>query len=133
MTAPPVSPRPRALRAEDRSQLLIGQALAPGHPVARMAGCRGVTGPVPRPLSMSACWEHSSSAVSGPSQRIRPHVLGGLHGPYSLGAMPRIPRFLGTHQTPDARALVDAKEAAGSTISVCLPARDEEATVGHIV
>lgn len=29
--------------------------------------------------------------------------------------------------------LVRAKQAAGSTISVCLPARDEEATVGQIV
>jgi glucosyl-3-phosphoglycerate synthase len=35
------------------------------------------------------------------------------------------------HAQFDARALADAK--AGQTISVCLPARDEEATVGQIV
>ena len=35
------------------------------------------------------------------------------------------------HAQFDARALADAK--AGRTVSVCLPARDEEATVGHIV
>ena len=29
--------------------------------------------------------------------------------------------------------LVEAKRASGTTISVCLPARDEEATVGQIV
>ena len=33
----------------------------------------------------------------------------------------------------DAATLVDAKEARGTTISVCLPARNEEATVGQIV
>src|SRR5438445_4228184 len=33
----------------------------------------------------------------------------------------------------DVAALVDAKLAAGTTVSVCLPARDEEATVGQIV
>jgi glucosyl-3-phosphoglycerate synthase len=33
----------------------------------------------------------------------------------------------------DAAALADAKARQGSKISVCLPARDEEATVGHIV
>jgi glucosyl-3-phosphoglycerate synthase len=33
----------------------------------------------------------------------------------------------------DVAALADAKTRQGSTISVCLPARDEEATVGHIV
>jgi len=33
----------------------------------------------------------------------------------------------------DVAALADAKARQGSTISVCLPARDEEATVGHIV
>jgi glucosyl-3-phosphoglycerate synthase len=35
------------------------------------------------------------------------------------------------HAQFDARALTDAK--AGRTVSVCLPARNEEATVGHIV
>jgi glucosyl-3-phosphoglycerate synthase len=35
------------------------------------------------------------------------------------------------HAQFDARALVDAK--AGRTVSVCLPARNEAATVGHIV
>jgi glucosyl-3-phosphoglycerate synthase len=35
------------------------------------------------------------------------------------------------HAQFDARALADAK--AGRTVSVCLPARNEEATVGHIV
>jgi glucosyl-3-phosphoglycerate synthase len=34
---------------------------------------------------------------------------------------------------PDLAALVDAKQASGTTISVCLPARNEEATVGQIV
>jgi glucosyl-3-phosphoglycerate synthase len=34
---------------------------------------------------------------------------------------------------PDLAALVDAKRAAGTTVSVCLPARNEEATVGQIV
>jgi glucosyl-3-phosphoglycerate synthase len=34
---------------------------------------------------------------------------------------------------PDVDALVAAKEAAGTTVSVCLPARNEEATVGQIV
>jgi glucosyl-3-phosphoglycerate synthase len=34
---------------------------------------------------------------------------------------------------PDVGALVDAKVAIGTTISVCLPARDEESTVGQIV
>ena len=33
----------------------------------------------------------------------------------------------------DVAALADTKARQGSTISVCLPARDEEATVGHIV
>src|SRR5215510_11681054 len=33
----------------------------------------------------------------------------------------------------DVDALVAAKQAAGTTISVCLPARNEEATVGQIV
>jgi glucosyl-3-phosphoglycerate synthase len=33
----------------------------------------------------------------------------------------------------DVAALVDAKRAAGTTVSVCLPARNEEATVGQIV
>jgi glucosyl-3-phosphoglycerate synthase len=33
----------------------------------------------------------------------------------------------------DVAALVDAKKASGTTISVCLPARNEEATVGQIV
>jgi glucosyl-3-phosphoglycerate synthase len=33
----------------------------------------------------------------------------------------------------DVDALVDAKQASGTSISVCLPARDEEATVGQIV
>jgi glucosyl-3-phosphoglycerate synthase len=33
----------------------------------------------------------------------------------------------------DVAALASAKARQGSTISVCLPARDEEATVGHIV
>jgi len=32
-----------------------------------------------------------------------------------------------------AQALAERKTAQGTTISVCLPARDEEATVGHIV
>jgi glucosyl-3-phosphoglycerate synthase len=34
---------------------------------------------------------------------------------------------------PDVAALLAAKERTGATISVCLPARDEEATVGQIV
>ena len=34
---------------------------------------------------------------------------------------------------PDVAELVAAKQRLGTTISVCLPARDEEATVGHIV
>ena len=34
---------------------------------------------------------------------------------------------------PDVAALVDAKQARGTSISVCLPARNEEATVGQIV
>ena len=34
---------------------------------------------------------------------------------------------------PDVGELLEAKERAGITISVCLPARDEEATVGQIV
>ena len=34
---------------------------------------------------------------------------------------------------PEADALVVAKRAAGTTVSVCLPARNEEATVGQIV
>ncbi len=34
---------------------------------------------------------------------------------------------------PDVAALVEAKQASGATISVCLPARNEEATVGQIV
>ena len=33
----------------------------------------------------------------------------------------------------DPNALAEIKAALGTTISVCLPARDEEATVGHIV
>jgi glucosyl-3-phosphoglycerate synthase len=33
----------------------------------------------------------------------------------------------------DVADLVRRKQAAGTTISICLPARDEEATVGHIV
>jgi len=48
--------------------------------------------------------------------------------------MARIPRLLpGSQSTPDARALADAKARLGTTISICLPAKDEEATVGHIV
>ena len=47
--------------------------------------------------------------------------------------MARIPRLLPGASTPDARALADAKARLGTTISVCLPAKDEEATVGHIV
>src|SRR5919201_6080315 len=35
--------------------------------------------------------------------------------------------------TPDRFALAEAKRRAGLTVSVCLPARDEEATVGSIV
>jgi len=35
--------------------------------------------------------------------------------------------------TPDVEALVAAKRRTSTTISVCLPARDEEATVGQIV
>jgi glucosyl-3-phosphoglycerate synthase len=35
--------------------------------------------------------------------------------------------------SPDLAALVDAKQASGTTITVCLPARNEEATVGQIV
>ena len=34
---------------------------------------------------------------------------------------------------PDVATLVEAKQASGTTISVCLPARNEEATVGQIV
>jgi len=34
---------------------------------------------------------------------------------------------------PDPRALAQAKTRLGTSISVCLPARNEEATVGHIV
>jgi glucosyl-3-phosphoglycerate synthase len=34
---------------------------------------------------------------------------------------------------PDVDALLEAKERSGTTISVCLPARDEEPTVGQIV
>jgi hypothetical protein len=37
------------------------------------------------------------------------------------------------HGDFDAAALADAKAASGQTISVCLPAHDEEATVGTIV
>ena len=34
---------------------------------------------------------------------------------------------------PSVAALVDAKRALGTTVSVCLPARNEETTVGQIV
>ena len=37
------------------------------------------------------------------------------------------------HDDFDPADLAEAKAAAGLTVSVCLPARDEEATVGHIV
>src|SRR5262245_54973675 len=48
--------------------------------------------------------------------------------------MPRIPRIMpGPGGAPDAAALAEQKARVGSTISVCLPAKDEEATVGHIV
>jgi glucosyl-3-phosphoglycerate synthase len=35
--------------------------------------------------------------------------------------------------TPDPEDLLERKRALGTTISLCLPARDEEGTVGHIV
>src|SRR6187401_2547836 len=35
--------------------------------------------------------------------------------------------------SPDAGALAARKAGLGMTVSVCMPARDEEATVGHIV
>ena len=48
--------------------------------------------------------------------------------------MPRIPRFVpGPPGPPDAAAMAAEKARLGTTISICLPARDEEATVGHIV
>ena len=36
-------------------------------------------------------------------------------------------------QAPDTRELAAAKARLGATVSVCMPARNEEATVGHIV
>src|ERR1700694_4806248 len=70
------------------------------------AGCRGVNGPVPRPLSMSAYWTETIA----PRSRTLPLAMG-----------------------PDAHDLADRKRRLGVRVSVCLPARDEEATIGPIV
>src|SRR5260370_20126306 len=71
-----------------------------------VAGCRGVNGPVPRPLSMSAYWTETLAVTS----RTLPLVMG-----------------------PDARELADRKRRLGVRVSVCLPARNEAATIGPIV
>src|SRR5207248_3737735 len=51
------------------------------------------------------------------------------------GGAPHWPAYPCAMAAPglDVDALVAAKQAAGTTISVCLPARNEEATVGQIV
>src|SRR5260370_11379736 len=71
-----------------------------------VAGCRGVNGPVPRPLSMSAYWTETIAEAS----RTLPLVMG-----------------------PDAADLADRKRRQGVRVSVCLPARNEAATIGPIV
>lgn len=86
------------------------------------AGCRGVVGPVPQPLSMSA---YVASGNSG-----MPPAPPATHfGPRTLRAVPGHPH----HREFHAADLARRKAEQGLTVSVCLPARDEEATVGHIV
>src|SRR6185312_7344505 len=55
---PASSTRSRAPRAEDRSRTAHRSGIGTWHPSApvdgRDAGCRGVAGPVPQPLSMNA-------------------------------------------------------------------------------
>ena len=46
--------------------------------------------------------------------------------------MPQLP-IPRRHEEFSAARLADLKAETGLSISVCLPARDEEATVGHIV
>ncbi len=48
--------------------------------------------------------------------------------------MPSVsPADLGAGPVPDARRLARIKQDQGLAVSVCIPARDEEATVGHII
>src|SRR4029079_14366687 len=77
--------------------------------------CRGVVGPVPRPLSMNALAKKLSRDLPR-FDRETPHTLTAMGG-----------------TGPDIEALVEAKARARTSISVCLPARNEEATVGQIV
>src|SRR6185295_9638924 len=89
------------------------------------AGCRGVTGPVPRPLSMSAYWGRTVAQGIPPPRRLSEHMTPPASGPPS-----------GSHSgdpEPGPDGLAAAKARLGLRVSVCLPARDEEATVGHIV
>ena len=50
-----------------------------------------------------------------------------------MATHPALPPVPGHVAELDVDDLVDRKRARGLGISVCLPARDEEATVGHIV
>ena len=76
----PSSTRSRAPRAEDRSRTAHRSGIGTWHPLAPVAecdaGCRGVVGPVPRPLSMNAFGENGSTALR---RRIGPHDCGRLH------------------------------------------------------
>ena len=93
------------------------------------AGCRGVTGPVPQPLWMSACRRRQlRRAAPAPGAPDR-------FGPGEPSSAPwRRPRS--SDPCPGAssrRRRLVARRPSRPTISVCLPARNEEATVGHIV
>src|SRR3954447_4096242 len=91
----PGSRRPRRAleRLERRTALglLIVQALAPGTlptPVAgRRAGCRGITGPVPQPLSMNAFGEQVTRLFRAP---VRGRRTAGA-GPPACAAGARVP------------------------------------------
>lgn len=54
----------------------------------------------------------------------------GVH-PAPVGRVPSLPVF--SHREFTARELVAAKERLGLSVSVCIPARDEEPTIGAIV
>src|SRR5436305_10068906 len=109
----------RALeRLERRTALglLIVQALAPGtrSPLVadRDAGCRGVVGPVPRPLWMNAFGGNATTAL-----RARHDGLPRAGAPRAPAADVRLPGMRG--EGLELEALVAAKARSGTTISVC--------------